>query len=175
MTDGVTSSVASTSISSDETGQYFQFDVSAATFQTGWKVEWSSLDIAIESVTVTGSVTQLTTPTETSTQCALVIYPEDSLPSTFTNSLGVEVPATYCLLANVDINNTYKLTDIRDRRYIVHRDYTPVADWLTLPFDQDLIDLYEIVKEYEVTWMGPQTCMKQEYAALTKSDIVIEN
>jgi len=174
VTDGVDSFVGTASIGKDETGQFFQFDVPDATFQTGWKVEWSSPDMAIESVTVTGSVTRLTTPTEASTQCVLVIYPEDSLPTTFINSLGVETPATYCLLANIDINNKYKLTDIRDKRYIVHRDYTPVTDWLTLPFDQDLIDLYEVVKEYEVTWMGPQTCMKQEYAALTKSDIVIE-
>jgi hypothetical protein len=78
-------------------------------------------------------------------------------------------------LANIDVNNRHQLTDIRDKRYIVHRDYTPVADWLTLPFDQDLIDLYEVVKKYEVTWLGPKTCMKQEYAALTKDDIVIKN
>jgi len=175
VTDGVISPVRTTSIASDETGQFFQFDVSNATFQTGWKVEWSSLDMAIESVTVTGSVTRLTKPTESSTECVLVIYPEDSLPLTVQNSLGEDIPAAYCLLANIDVNNKYQLTDIRDRRYIVHRDYTPVADWLTLPFDQDLIDLYEIVKKYEVTWLEPKNCMKQEYAALTKTDIVIES
>jgi hypothetical protein len=175
VTNGVTFPVRTTSIASDETGQFFQFDVSNATFQTGWKVEWSSLDMAIESITVTGSVTRLTKPTASSTQCVLVIYPEDELPLTIQNSLGVDVPATYCLLANVDINAKYELTDIRDKRYIVHRDYTPVADWLTLPFDQDLIDLYEIVKKYEVTWLDPKTCMKQEYAALTKTDVVVEN
>ena len=175
VTDGVISPVRTTSIASDQTGQFFQFDVSNATFQTGWKVEWSSLDMAIESVTVTGSVTRLTKPTESSTECVLVIYPEDSLPLTVQNSLGKDIPAAYCLLANIDVNNKYQLTDIRDRRYIVHRDYTPVADWLTLPFDQDLIDLYEIVKKYEVTWLEPKNCMKQEYAALTKTDIVIES
>jgi hypothetical protein len=105
----------------------------------------------------------------------LVIYPENSLPLTVQNSLGEDVPAAYSLLANIDVNNRHQLTDIRDKRYIVHRDYTPVADWLTLPFDQDLIDLYEVVKKYEVTWLGPKTCMKQEYAALTKDDIVIKN
>ena len=175
VTDGILSPVGTVAIATDKTGQYFQFDVQNATFQTGWRVEWSSLDMAIESVTVTGSVTRVTQPTEASTQCVLVIYPENSLPATALNSLGVEVPATYCLLANVDINNKYELTDIRDKRYIVHRDYTPVSDWLTLPFDRDLIDLYEIVKEYEFTWLGPETCMKQEYAALIKDEIVIEN
>jgi len=175
VTDGILSPVSTATIATDKTGQYFQFDVQNATFQTGWRVEWSSLDMAIESVTVTGSVTRVTQPTEASTQCVLVIYPENSLPATALNSLGVEVPATYCWLANVDINNKYELTDIRDKRYIVHRDYTPVADWLTLPFDRDLIDLYETVKEYEFTWLGPETCMKQEYAALIKDEIVIEN
>jgi len=174
-TNGVISSVRTTSIASDKTGQFFQFDIPNATFQTGWKVEWSSLDMAIESIIVTGSVTRLTKPTESSTQCVLVIYPEDSLPLTIQNTLGEDIPAAYCLLANIDVNNKYQLTDIRDKRYIVHRDYTPVADWLTLPFDQDLIDLYEIVKKYEVTWLEPKSCMKQEYAALTKTDIVIEN
>ena len=175
VTDGVSSPVRTADIAIDETGQYFQFDVPSATFQTGWKVEWSSLDMVIESITVTGSVTRVTRPTEASTQCVLVIYPENSLPATALNSLGVEVPAVYCWLANVDINNTYELTNIRDKRYIVHRDYTPIADWLTLPFDKDLISLYETVKDYEFTWMGPRTCMRQEYAALVKEEIVIEN
>jgi hypothetical protein len=49
----------------------------------------------------------------------------------------------------------------------------PVADWLTKPFDEDLIDLYEQVEDYPNLWLAPTTCMKQEYASLTEDQIVV--
>jgi len=171
----ITTFVSTANIASDSTGQFFEFNITSATFQTGWIVEWSNLDMAIEKIEVTGFVTRLTTPVEATTDCVLVIYPENQLPATVTNSLGVEIAATYCPLAIIEADNSYRLTNIRDKRYIVHRNYEPISDWLTRPFDGDLIDLYETVNDYGNTWLNPITCVKQEYAALTTNEILVEN
>jgi hypothetical protein len=57
----------------------------------------------------------------------------------------------------------------------VHKNYAPIADWLTVSFDETLIDLYEQVKSYNPLWMAPPTCMKQEYLDLTKDTIIVQN
>jgi hypothetical protein len=62
---------------------------------------------------------------------------------------------------------------VEDARYLTHRDFQPVADWITLPFDEDLIDLYEQVKGYSTLWMSPVECMKQEYATLSTDDVIL--
>jgi hypothetical protein len=102
------------------------------------------------------------------------MYPSGTLPKSVVNSNGGRVKATYCALAQVDVNNGYLLEDITDVRYIVHKDYVPVADWLTKPFDDDLIDLYEQVDDYSNLWMNPTVCMKQEYLSLQKDQITVE-
>ena len=82
---------------------------------------------------------------------------------------------TFCSLAEITVNNDYQVTKLKDTREIIRRDYTPVADWLTKPFDTDLIDLYEEVSIYPTTWMNPPTAMKQEYAELTQYQVIVEN
>jgi hypothetical protein len=56
--------------------------------------------------------------------------------------------------------------DIQDIRPVIHREYKPIADWLTRPFDEDLINFYEQVKGYSIFWMNPVVCVRQEYLAL---------
>jgi hypothetical protein len=102
------------------------------------------------------------------------LYKSGTLPKTVTTDSGREVPATYCRLAIVDVGTTFNVLNVEDQRQIIHRDYTPVADWLTKPFDENLIDLYEQVTDYPDLWMAPPTCMKQEYAGLTKDLITVE-
>jgi hypothetical protein len=101
------------------------------------------------------------------------MYPENRLPKTITNSTGKSVPATYCPLAEVDVDSTYTILNIRDLRYIIHRDYVPVSDWLTMPFDKNLIDLYTQVKGYAELWMKPSECMKQEYLGLISDRVIV--
>jgi hypothetical protein len=48
-----------------------------------------------------------------------------------------------------------------------------VADWLTKPWDNNLINLYEQVKDYAGLWMKPKTLLTQEYDALAQYDIVV--
>ena len=172
--DGTTYTFVQTvSISSDTTGQFFEFNPDPR-FQTGWQVVFSSLDIAIQSITVTGVVTMLEPQASPSTRAVLVMYPSGTLPKTVINSAGEEIPATYCPLAMVDVLSGYSVDNIEDLRYIIHRDYTPVADWLTKPFDEDLINLYEQVSGYSPLWLAPPSCMKQEYLGLTKDQITVE-
>jgi hypothetical protein len=165
--------VETVSISSDSTGQFFEFDLDPR-FQTGWQIVFSSLDIAVQSITVTGVVTLLESQAAPSTRAVLVMYPKGTLPKTVVNSVGETIPATYCPLAVVDVLTNYSIEKVEDVRYVIHRDYTPVADWLTKPFDDDLINLYEQVSDYSSLWLAPTSCMKQEYLTLTKDQITVE-
>lgn len=167
--------VATVDISADTTGQFFQFDIAQPTYNSGWKVVFSSLDMSIQSVTVSGVLTLMEPQAEPSTRAVLVMYPTGSLPQTTLNADGKIIPASYCPLAIVDITNDFKVAKVKDTRYIIHRDYVPVADWLTKPFDEDLIDLYEQVSDYPNLWLAPPSCMKQEYAGLEEDQIVVEN
>jgi len=166
--------VAQTSIDADSDGQFFKFTIKEPVLQRGWLVEWSSADISIQNITVTGTVTQLTSTSGQAPLSTLVIYPENALPDTINDSSGNKIPATYCQLALIDVDSNYKLSDIVDIRYIIHRNYQPVADWLTQPFDKNLIDLYEQVSAYSELWMAPPVCMKQEYSTLEKEQIVVQ-
>jgi len=163
--NGVLSEVTTTAISSDTTGQYFTLPVTSQVLQTEWRVEFSSAKISIQSIAVTGIITLLERPSVPVPRASLVLYPSGTLP----------VGETFCSLAEITVNNDYQVTKLKDTREVIRRDYTPVADWLTKPFDTDLINLYEEVSVYPTTWMNPPTAMKQEYAELTQYQVIVEN
>ena len=160
-------------ISTVSSGQQFEFNFEFPSLETGWRVEFSELDVAIQSITVTGLLTLETPQASPSPRAALVMYPFGTLPKTVENVDGEKVPATYCILAEVDVSETSTLLNIVDTREIIHRDYTPVADWLTKPFDDNLINLYEQVSAYAPLWMAPSTCMKQEYLTLGQYQVEV--
>jgi len=162
---GVLSEVTTTAVSSDTTGQYFTLPVTSQVLQTGWRVEFSSAKISIQSITVSGVITLLKKPSVPVPRASLVLYPSGTLP----------VGETFCSLAEITVNNDYQVIKLRDTREVIRRDYTPVSDWLTKPFDTDLINLYEEVSIYPITWMNPPTAMKQEYARLTQYQVIVEN
>jgi hypothetical protein len=157
---------------------YTKFVVNDPTFNTGWRVTWESPvlpQLRVQDVLVTGVITLETRPSGPDTFASLALYPENAVPTTVLNSLGEEIPATYCNLAYIDVNEYFTVSDeIDDVRYIIHRDYKPIADWLTVFWDENLIDLYEQVKIYPETWMNPLTCLKQEYADLEKTGIIVQ-
>jgi len=163
--NGVLSEVTSTEISSDTTGQYFTLVVTRQILQTGWRVEFSSTKISIQSITVTGVITLLERPSVSTPRASLVLYPSGTLP----------VGETFCSLAEITVNNDFQVIKLRDTRDIIRRDYTPVSDWLTKPFDTDLTNLYEEVSIYPTTWMNPPTAMRQEYEGLTQYQVIVEN
>jgi len=163
--NGVLSEVTSTQVSSDTAGQYFTLSVTEQVLQTGWRVEFSSVKVSIQSITVTGVITLLEKPSMPVPRASLVLYPSGTLP----------VGETFCPLAEITVNNEFQVTKLKDTREIIRRDYTPVSDWLTKPFDTDLINLYEEVSIYPTTWMNPPTAMKQEYAGLTQYQVIVEN
>ena len=159
---------------SDTSGQYFEFNIDYPVLQTGWNVSFSEDKVSVQSVTVSGSLSLLTPQASPSPRARLVMYPVGTLPKTVAKLNGVEVPAVYASLAEIDIGNDNNILDIDDVRSIIHRDYTPVSDWLTKPFDRDLINLYEQVSGYSTLWMAPPKCMKQEYANLETDLIKVE-
>ena len=167
------SPVDTVSIQKDDTGQFFEFAITTPVLQTGWNVEFSSSNVSIQSVEVSGVLTLMEPQAEPSTRAVLVVYPLGTSPKTITNSAGETVPATYCPLATIDTSVDYRVTSIQDQRYVIHRDYVPVANWLTKPFDEDLIDLYSQVSGYSTLWLEPATCMKQEYLTLSEDQITL--
>jgi hypothetical protein len=173
--DGVQESVVQTiSVSSDSEGQFYEFLIASPVFQQGWKVSFSSTTVHIQSIAVSGQVTLEEPQSTPSPRAALAMYPAGSLPKEIINSQGEKKLATYCQLAIVDVDNNFTVTRVQDTRSIIHRDYTPVADWLTKPFDEDLINIYEQVTGYPTLWMAPTSCMRQEYGSLTKDKITVK-
>lgn len=162
-------------VQSDASGQYFRFEIPNSPFITGWSVSWSDKKVAIKDVKVTGTIPIRSKPAEGITNISLVAYPQSTLPATVTNGLGKEVPAVYCKLAFVDTSNAYTVTKIEDIRESVNTDYQPIADWLTRPWDENLINIFEQIQNYPELWMNPVTCMKQEYAQLSEDLIVVES
>lgn len=152
-------------------GQYtFEITIPEPQYQQNWKIEWRNsqgnvyLPIAVESISVDGVVTLERTPASAVPRASLVIYPENTVPK----------DGFFCQLAYVDVNNAFEVTEVVDLREIVHQDYTPVSDWLTKPWDDNLINLYSQVKNFDKEWMSPITCMDQEYINLEKSGITVE-
>ena len=167
--------IQETSIQEDSASQFFKFELDNLTFQEEWKVEWSTADIAIEAVLVSGVLTILSNPATGTTRYALVAYPENAVPKEFENSLGEKVPLVICKLAYVDVDELSQVIKIDDVRDIVYRDYKPVAEWLTRSQDKDLIDLYEIVSDYSGLWLEPQSLLKYEYEQLADESIQLSN
>jgi hypothetical protein len=166
--------VSTVEVSSDSVGLLFSFEVERPDWQTGWNVSFSSPKVSIQSITVSGAITLLEPQAALSPRATLVMYPVGTLPATVVNSDGKEITAAYCKLAEVDIDSNYEVTRVQDTRSIIHRDYVPVADWLTAPFDEDLINLFEQVSNYDSLWMAPTSCLKQEYANLSTDKIIVE-
>ena len=166
--------VESVSVQKDSTGQFFEFAPSGTVTSTTWVVRFSNPKVSVQSVTVSGILTLLSSFSTPTLRSVLVMYPEGTSPKTVKNSLDEDVPVTYCIIARVDTDDTSTVTDLEDKRSIINSDYTPVAEWLTTPFDEDLIDLYDQVSEYSLVWMNPQVAMKQEYENLTKKQVTVE-
>lgn len=173
--DGLTlTEVVTVSVSRDTASQFFEFVITKPELQTGWNITFSSNQVSVQSVTVSGTLTLLEPQATPSPRATLVMYPVGTLPATVINSGGKTIPATYCTLAQVDITRDYKVSRIEDTRVIFQSDYVPVADWLTAPFDENLINLYEQVSGYGQFWMAPSSCMKQEYQKLSTDQITVE-
>lgn len=158
--------VETSTVAADQAGQFFEFNIVSPSLQTGWRVDFTESSVKIQSVTVSGVVTKVTHQAGPATRCALAIYPAEAVPTTVFNSLGEEIPATYCNLAYIDVDFDFKLLDIQDIRPIINREYKPIADWLTKPFDEDLINFYEQIQGYSTLWMSPIVCLHHEYLAL---------
>lgn len=163
----------STEVEEDDVGQFFEFSTSNPISSKGWRVVWDRPDISINNVYVSGVIVQVTKPETSTTNYALVAYPVNSVPKHVTNADGLEVPVVMCSLAQVDIDSSYTVYSITDLRNIVGTKKEPIADWLTLPWDQNMISLYKQFSQFPELWLNPPTCMKQEYEYLSKEGVSI--
>lgn len=167
--------VTSASVEKDTIGQFFRLNAFDPSFQTNWKVEWTDLEVSIQSIEVSGTITQIRRPAGARPSATLVAYPENQVPNSITGPDGSEIVPTYCNLAYVSVKEGFQIEDIRDVRNITQRDFTPISDWLTKPWDDNLISLYEQVKGYPEYWIAPVSAMKQEYLSLPSYGIILSN
>ncbi len=159
------------SISNNE--QFYEFTLESPTLCKGWKVEWSDPKVSIRDVAVSGTVTLKKKPATMTTNYALVAYPANSVPSKFTNSLGEELPLVLCKLAYVDINSSFTVTKIQDIREVVFNNYEPITEWLTRPWDGNLMNLFDQFSNYAEYWMSPVTSMNNEYSKLEEVGVEV--
>ena len=165
--------VQTVNVSRLDTRQFYEFRVESPSFQNGWKVTWTDTNVSINEVRVSGILTFLEKQYAPSTRGALVMYPENRVPKTIFNGNGEEVPATYCDLAYVDIDENFNILKIQDVRNLTNQPYVPIANWLTYYYDKNLINLKNQIEHYPTSWMSPVDCLKQEYVALTKDNIQV--
>jgi hypothetical protein len=161
-------------VKKDSEGPYYEFLIEAPSFQRGWKITWSDPKMAVNGVTVSGIVTLMRKPISPVSYWQLVAYPENQIPDTKINAEGKEIPLSTCNLAMVDVNNLYEAEKITDIRQTVNTDYEPIADWLTRPWDENLMSLYEQSDNYFSLWMNPNSCMYQEYGKLEEQLVTTE-
>lgn len=165
--------VQTTNIQTDSTSQYFEFVIDSPSFQEGWKVTWTDLSVQVNEVKVSGIVTVETQPSTYRPQSNLVAWPANTVPTSFKNSLGEDIPLIFCGLGYIDVDSQFRVEKITDIRETVNTGFQPVADWLTRPWDEDLIQNFEQVSGYPELWMSPQNAMKQEYLALSSDSIQV--
>lgn len=146
--------------------QFYEFNISSPITCKGWKVEWSDPKVSIRGVSVSGIITLDKKPATLTTNYALVAYPVNSIPSKFTNSEGEEVPLIMCKLAHVDVDASFTVTKVQDIREVVYNSFEPIAEWLTRPWDENLISLYNTVSKFEEYWLTPQTALMHEYSTM---------
>lgn len=161
-------------VSKSGTEQFFEFSIEDSFFCNGWKVEWSDPKVSIRDVAVSGIVTLSKKPATMTTNYTLVAYPTNSVPDKFTNSLGEEVPIILCKLAYVDINSSFTVTQLQDIREVVTNSYEPIAEWLTRPWDNSLMNLYNQFSNFPEYWMSPPTCMNNEYLKIAEFDADVD-
>jgi hypothetical protein len=159
----------------DNDGKIYEFVIPEPTFGTGWRLSWSGPKVSVYSVLVDGILTLEEEPSAPVTVCQLAAYPVNSSPKFIELPNGDSVEPVYCDLAYVQIDNSFTVTEISDLRKTVSKDFSPVADWLTLPWDENLKGMFDQVNNYTELWLNPTTAMKGEYGELSSLLPVKEN
>lgn len=157
----------------DEGGFFYEFSILEPTPQTGWRIDWVNSGVKVYQVSVDGVLSLRRRPEEGVSICELVAFPENAAPEFADLGEGKSVRATYCDLALVDVNKNFQVDQISDLRKIVKTEYTPVADWLTEPWDENLSNLFHEFGNYTKLWMDPVSSMNHEYEKLSRKSIEV--
>lgn len=165
LVNGEKTPVDTVAVQSDEQGQYFTIPVNFPSFQTGWRVDFSDTSVSIQSVSVTGQITQVRRPSGPVPKASLSLY----------GNLFAPKDRVFCALAYVDVGDSYLVEEVIDIRNITHRNLEPVANWLTTFWDENLINLQQTIKHFAPEWMAPPSALKVEYENLTKEGVVLSD
>ncbi|ATW62685.1 hypothetical protein SCBWM1_gp1 [Synechococcus phage S-CBWM1] len=140
------------------TGAFYEFFLDNGVTGKEWKVIWNNLQMEVQNVLMTGEFPTTYRPKTTSMRTNLVAYPAYEYP---------EENFAYCRLAYLDVGADYRVIgEPQDIRHTVYRDYQPVAEWLTRPWDEMLERAYIEHKEYVNRRMSPTSTMRKEYENL---------
>jgi hypothetical protein len=155
----------------DSEGYYWEFQTDFIP-QTKWRLDWgTAARVSASRLTVSGLLYLLAKPSTERARAQLAIYPTNVVPE----------DESLCRLAIVSVNN-YQIPyrpngelfkdDIRE---IINRDYEPVADWLTVYWDKQLITLWEDAKNFTPRYFTPSTLLRTSYASLEKYGIDVSS
>ena len=155
----------------DGTGFYWEFQTDLVP-QKKWRLDWGfNVRTSATQLTVSGLLYIATKPTAPRPRAQLAIYPTNLVPE----------DESLCRLAIVSVDN-YQIPyrpngelfkdDIRE---IINRDYEPIADWLTQYWDEQLVSLWEDVKEFTPRFMAPPTLLGYSYLSLEKVGISVDS
>jgi hypothetical protein len=155
----------------DNEGFYWEFETDYSP-QSEWRLEWpNQTKISAERLTVSGLIYIPTKPSTPRARAQLAIYPTNLVPES----------ESLCRLAIISVDN-YQIPyrpngelfkdDIRE---ITNKDFEPVADWLTVFWDRQLIDLWRDVKTYSPNYMTPPILLKTSYYKLEEYGIYVED
>ena len=155
----------------DGTGFYWEFQTDLVP-QKKWRLDWGfNVRTSATQLTVSGLLYIATKPTAPRPRAQLAIYPTNLVPE----------DESLCRLAIISVDN-YQIPyrpngelfkdDIRE---IISRDYEPIADWLTQYWDEQLVSLWEDVKEFTPRFMAPPTLLGYSYLSLEKVGISIDS
>jgi hypothetical protein len=155
----------------DSEGFYWEFQTDLVP-QKRWRLDWGfNVRTNASQLTVSGLLYIPTKPTAPRPRAQLAIYPTNLIPEN----------ESLCRLAVVNVDN-YRIPNKPngelfkdDIREIVTRDYEPIADWLTVYWDEQLITLWEEVKNFTPRYLAPPTLLRASYVGLEEYGVDVSS
>jgi hypothetical protein len=143
----------------------FSFFLDDTVFGNKWELRWGSVPMQLQEIRMSGSFPSTYRPKTTKMFIDLVAYPAYEYPPEF----------AYCKLAYVDIDENHRVIGSPvDLRSTILRDYQPVAEWLTRPWDDLLKGAYDLHEDYGPLRMNPVSAMHHEYGDLENLGIRVK-
>jgi hypothetical protein len=137
----------------------YSFPISTPVVGKNWRIDWGGgSNIEVSGIEISGKLPSIYIPSTSVMMINLVVYPLHSQP---TDNF------VYCPLATFSTDDKGKLiSEVQDLRNMVYNKYEPVADWLTLPWDDMIKEMYYKSSNYPDLFMDPRRAMLHNYLNL---------